>query len=98
MKRPTVAADSPEAAQLLDSIDRWLRREVEPNVMRLEHADEWPAAMVERMRELGLFGATISPDYGGLGLSAQLYARMFDDAIATVQPGGCRLRSPVASA
>ena len=44
--------------------------------MRLEHDDVWPAQMVERMRELGLFGATIGPAYGGLGLPAQLYARI----------------------
>jgi alkylation response protein AidB-like acyl-CoA dehydrogenase len=71
-----VAPDSAEARQLLDAIDRWLRREVEPQVMQLEHDDVWPAAMVERMREFGLFGATISPEYGGLGLSAQLYAQI----------------------
>jgi alkylation response protein AidB-like acyl-CoA dehydrogenase len=73
---PAVAADSPEAAQILDALDRWLNREVAPQVMQLEHDDVWPAQMVERMRELGLFGATISPEYGGLGLSAQLYARI----------------------
>ena len=71
-----VAADSDEARQLLDAIDRWLKREVEPQVMKLEHDDVWPAAMVERMKAFGLFGATISPHYGGLGLSAQLYARI----------------------
>jgi alkylation response protein AidB-like acyl-CoA dehydrogenase len=74
--KPHVAADSPEAAQILDAIDRWLKREVEPHVMQLEHDDVWPAQMVEGMKRLGLFGATISPEYGGLGLSAQLYARI----------------------
>src|SRR5260370_5997945 len=34
--------------------------------------------MVERMRELGLFGATIPAAYGGLGLSAVLYARIVE--------------------
>jgi len=71
-----VAADSDEARQLLDAIDRWLEREVAPRVMQLERDDTWPAEMVERMKAFGLFGATISPQYGGLGLSAQLYARI----------------------
>ncbi len=71
-----VGPDSDEARQILDAIDRWLEREVEPNVMKLEHEDVWPALMVEQMRAMGLFGATISPEYGGLGLSAQLYARI----------------------
>src|SRR5258706_2582184 len=71
-----VAADSDEARQLLDSIDRWLQRDVAPQVMQLEHDDVWPAEMVARMKEFGLFGATISPEYGGLGLSAELYGRI----------------------
>ena len=69
-----VGADSAEARQILDAIDRWLEREVAPQVMKLEHDDTWPAQMVEQMKALGLFGATISPQYGGLGLSAGLYA------------------------
>lgn len=71
-----VGPDSPEAKQILEAIDRWLVREVEPHVMKLEHDDIWPAQMVEQMKELGLFGATISPEYGGLGLSAELYGRI----------------------
>jgi len=71
-----VGPDSEEARQILAAIDRWLGREVEPNVMQLERDDVWPARMVRQMQELGLFGATISPKYGGLGLSAQLYARI----------------------
>ncbi|HEV3010705.1 MAG TPA: acyl-CoA dehydrogenase family protein [Burkholderiales bacterium] len=62
--------------EILAAIDRWCEREVAPNVMALEHADIWPEQMVEQMKALGLFGATISPQYGGLGLSAGLYARI----------------------
>jgi alkylation response protein AidB-like acyl-CoA dehydrogenase len=61
---------------ILDAVDRWLRRDVEPHVAKLERDDVWPGEMVEQMKTLGLFGATISPRYGGLGLSAQLYARI----------------------
>jgi len=71
-----VGPESDEARQILEAIDKWLKREVEPQVMKLEHDDVWPAQMVEQMKKLGLFGATISPDYGGLGLSAELYGRI----------------------
>jgi alkylation response protein AidB-like acyl-CoA dehydrogenase len=71
-----VAPDSAEAHQILEAIDRWLEREVAPHVMKLEHDDTWPAEMVAQMTKLGLFGATISPVYGGLGLSAELYGRI----------------------
>ena len=59
--------------EILAAVDRWLEREVAPHAAKLEHDDVWPAQMVEGMRKLGLFGATISPDYGGLGLSASVY-------------------------
>jgi alkylation response protein AidB-like acyl-CoA dehydrogenase len=62
--------------EILHAIDRWCEREVAPKVMALEHADIWPAQMVEQMKALGLFGATISPQYGGLGLSAAIYSRI----------------------
>ena len=68
--------DSDDTRQILDAIDRWLRRDVEPHVAKLERDDIWPREMVEQMKTLGLFGATISPRYGGLGLPAQLYARI----------------------
>jgi alkylation response protein AidB-like acyl-CoA dehydrogenase len=65
-----------DEGQILDAIDRWLEREVAPRVAKLEREDVWPAEMVEQMSAFGLFGATISPKYGGLGLSAQLYAQI----------------------
>jgi alkylation response protein AidB-like acyl-CoA dehydrogenase len=68
--------DAAEAAPILDAVDRWLAREVAPRVMQLERDDVWPAELVEQMKALGLFGATIGPAYGGLGLPAQLYARI----------------------
>ena len=62
--------------QILEAIDRWLAREVAPHVAKLEHEDIWPEAMVAGMTKLGLFGATIGTQYGGLGLSAEVYSRI----------------------
>ena len=62
--------------EILAAIDRWLEREVAPHAAKLEHEDVWPAAMVEGMKALGLFGATIGPQYGGLGLQAELYTQI----------------------
>ena len=68
--------DAQDEAVLLDSIDRWLERDVRPVAMRFDHADEWPEAIVAQMVELGLFGATIGQAYGGLGLPAATYAKL----------------------
>jgi alkylation response protein AidB-like acyl-CoA dehydrogenase len=68
--------EADEDTQILDMIDRWVARELKPIVREYDHEDRYPAHIVEQMKELGLFGATISPEYGGLGLSAATYARI----------------------
>nr|NKB42633.1 acyl-CoA dehydrogenase [Alphaproteobacteria bacterium] len=61
---------------ILDSIDKWLDRDVAPYAMELEHSDTYPNDMVSQMKEMGLFGATIGQEWGGLGLSASTYAKV----------------------
>src|ERR1035438_5919417 len=68
--------DAQDEAQVLDTIDRWVARELKPIVREYDHADRYPTHIVEQMKELGLFGSTISPEYGGLGLSAVTYAKV----------------------
>jgi len=69
-------SDPVEEAALLDAIQRWLEKEVRPQVMRLEHDDIYPREMVETMKQMGLFGAVLDPQWGGLGLSASTYAKI----------------------
>ena len=63
---------------ILDSVDRFLERDVRPHVRELEENDVWPEEIVGKMKELGLFGATIGEEYGGLGLSASTYTRIVE--------------------
>lgn len=63
---------------ILDAVDRFLETEVRPHVQELEHNDIYPAEIVEKMKELGLFGCTISQSYGGLGLSTSVYAKIVE--------------------
>jgi len=63
-------------SDILAAIERWVEKEVRPIARQFDHADEYPFDLVEQMKELGLFGLTISPEYGGLGLSASAYARL----------------------
>ncbi len=65
-----------ERAQILDAIDRWVEKEVRPIAREYDQADRYPEELAEQMAELGLFGATISQDYGGLGLDASTYAQI----------------------
>ena len=75
MNTPT---PNPDDALILDSIDRFLERDVRPVVRDLEANDVYPQKIVDRLVELGLFGATIAPEYGGLGLSAGTYAKIIE--------------------
>ncbi|MBL6749081.1 MAG: acyl-CoA dehydrogenase family protein [Nevskia sp.] len=68
--------DAADETQLLHTIDRWLEKEIRPVVKQYDHADLYPTPIVEQMKELGLFGATIGTEYGGLGLPAATYAKL----------------------
>ena len=73
-----VESRTSEETMILDSVDSFLERDVRPVARELEASDSYPQSIVDRMIELGLFGATISTDYGGLGLSATTYAAIIE--------------------
>jgi len=79
-----------EVRAILDAVERFLEREVRPHVRSLEAADEYPRELADRIAELGLYGATISPQYDGLGLSATLYTQVIE-RIAAVWMSLCGL-------
>jgi alkylation response protein AidB-like acyl-CoA dehydrogenase len=63
---------------VLDMVDKFLETQVRPHVRALEHDDIYPTEIVEKMKEMGLFGCTIAPEYGGLGLSTGTYAKIIE--------------------
>jgi alkylation response protein AidB-like acyl-CoA dehydrogenase len=70
--------DDGQERLILDMVDRFLEKEVAPYAWQLEHDDEYPAQIVEKMKEMGLFGCLIAPEYGGLGLSTVTYAKIIE--------------------
>src|SRR6266542_1781985 len=76
-------ADLEQEQLILDSVGRFLDREVKPHVHALEHDDIWPEDIVEGMKALGLFGATIGAEHSALGLSASTYAKIVE-TVSTV--------------
>jgi alkylation response protein AidB-like acyl-CoA dehydrogenase len=63
---------------VLEMMDKFLEAEVKPHVHALEHDDIYPSEIVEKMKEMGLFGCIIAPKYGGLGLSTSTYAKIIE--------------------
>jgi len=64
---------------ILQTLRRFVEHDVIPAASDLEHRDEYPQALVDMMKQLGLFGATIPSEYGGLGLSFSTYARIIEE-------------------
>jgi alkylation response protein AidB-like acyl-CoA dehydrogenase len=62
-----------EQREIVASVREWVEREVYPVASEFEHADEFPAPLVDAMKEMGLFGVTIPEEYGGLGLDLLTY-------------------------
>jgi len=65
--------------ELLVTIRRFVEREVLPVASELEHRNEYPHALVAKLKELGLFGATIPQEYGGLELDVTTYAMVVEE-------------------
>jgi alkylation response protein AidB-like acyl-CoA dehydrogenase len=74
-----IATDPDVRREIVDTVRRFVAREVIPVASELEHADRFPAQIVEQMRELGLFGVTIPERYGGLGLDLLTYIGIIEE-------------------
>jgi butyryl-CoA dehydrogenase len=78
-----VERTDPEVAdEIVATVRRFVEREVLPVATDLEHADEYPTKLVEGLRDLGLFGATVPSEHGGLGLDVPTYARVVEELSA----------------
>ena len=61
-------------SEILATVRRFVDKEIIPVASELEHSDTYPQAIVDQMREMGLFGLMIPTEYGGLGESLLTYA------------------------
>jgi alkylation response protein AidB-like acyl-CoA dehydrogenase len=65
--------------EIIETVRRFVAREVVPVAPALEREDRYPEDIVEQMRELGLFGVTIPEAYGGLGLDLLTYIGVIEE-------------------
>ena len=65
--------------QILATVRDFVQREVSPVASRYEQEDTYPHELVERMKELGLFGIVVPEEYGGLGLDYTTFAMVFEE-------------------
>jgi alkylation response protein AidB-like acyl-CoA dehydrogenase len=64
---------------LVERVREFVKDEILPVATRLEHADEYPAEIVEGFKQLGLFGCNVPRDFGGLGLDYTTFAKIIEE-------------------
>jgi alkylation response protein AidB-like acyl-CoA dehydrogenase len=63
-----------EEQAYVETVARFVDQQARPVVRELEHANEFPADLVEQMRRLGIFGLVIPESYGGAPVSTPCFA------------------------
>jgi acyl-CoA dehydrogenase len=58
-----------EMQQMKSMIRNFVEKEVEPYAAQIEEDDAIPQHLIDKMKELGLFGMSIPEQYGGIGLN-----------------------------
>ncbi|EUA49974.1 acyl-CoA dehydrogenase, N-terminal domain protein [Mycobacterium xenopi 4042] len=51
--------------EIIATVREFVDKEVIPAAQELEHSDTYPQAIVDHMRDMGLFGLMIPEEYGG---------------------------------
>ena len=64
---------------ILAAVHDFVDNEIIPVANELEHADEYPQAIVDQLKEMGVFGLMIPEEYGGLGESLLTYALVVEE-------------------
>jgi acyl-CoA dehydrogenase len=64
-----MALDTETFDALIEMVQRFVSERLRPNEALVAESDDIPADLVAEMKDMGLFGLSIDPEYGGLGLS-----------------------------
>ena len=70
---------SDEQKAITDMVRQFADEQIIPNAEHYDATDEFPAPIVEQMKELGLFGVTIPEEYGGMGLDLTTYVMIVEE-------------------
>lgn len=76
-----MTSSTPEEArsQIVNLVRDFVKRDVEPMAAQLDKEDIVPHDLIDKMKELGLFGITVPEEYGGLGLDYTTFATIFEE-------------------
>ncbi|BBY66134.1 acyl-CoA dehydrogenase family protein [Mycolicibacterium helvum] len=64
---------SQEETLLVETVRSFIDRDVKPTVRDVEHANEYPAAWIDQMKRIGIYGLAVPEEYGGSPVSTACY-------------------------
>ncbi len=76
---PELLDRTDEQRAITEMVRQFADEQIIPQAEHFDHEDEFPAPIVEQMKELGLFGVTIPEEYGGMGLDLTTYAMIVEE-------------------
>src|SRR6476646_9114841 len=68
-----------EQRAIIEMVRQFVDEQILPNAEHYDSADEFPAPIVDQMKELGLFGVTIPEEHGGMGLDLTTYTMIVEE-------------------
>jgi alkylation response protein AidB-like acyl-CoA dehydrogenase len=74
------ARELPEDEQaIVEAVAHWVDREVRPHAGRLERAQEYPTALIEQMKEMGVFGLAVPARWSESAVSSRCFALVTEE-------------------
>jgi alkylation response protein AidB-like acyl-CoA dehydrogenase len=70
---------SEEEQMLVDTVRAFIDRDVKPTVREVEHANEYPEAWIEQMKEIGIFGLAVPEEYDGMPVTMPCYVQVTEE-------------------
>ncbi|WP_293002273.1 acyl-CoA dehydrogenase family protein [Mycobacterium sp.] len=67
---------SDEETMLVETVRTFIDRDVKPTVRDVEHANEYPEAWIDQMKQIGIYGLAIPEEYGGSPVSMPCYVEV----------------------
>ncbi|ASQ93417.1 acyl-CoA dehydrogenase family protein [Streptomyces sp. 11-1-2] len=64
---------------IVRTVHDFVDKDIKPVVRELDHANTYPEALIEQMKELGIFGLVVPEEYGGTPVSTPCYVLVTEE-------------------
>jgi alkylation response protein AidB-like acyl-CoA dehydrogenase len=76
---PRSATLTDDERAMIDVVAEFVDDRVRPEVRDLEHANTYPDRFIEEMKQIGVYGLLVPPEYAGTGVSAACFALITEE-------------------